>query len=252
MKSSTLIIIPAYNEGEGITKVLEGIHREVPDASILVVDDGSADNTAIMAAQVDGTEVVSHRVNRGYGSALLTGYRYAVREGFDQLIQMDADGQHDVSSIKLVIETLDEGADLVLGSRFLAPDSYSPPWVKRIGIWIFSLMATIITGQKISDATTGYQGLSRPLLRFYSCNGLFPRNYPDANVIIRVFRAGFRIKEVPVTMHMAVGGASMHSGWRPIVYIVKMIWMICREASRRLPKVSEAEAKAFLKRLDEK
>ncbi len=251
MEASTLIIIPAYNEGSSITGVLGKIRSALPSVSILVVDDGSSDNTVPVASACEGVKVISHAKNCGYGSALLTGYRYAIREDYERLIQMDADGQHEVASINTVMAALDDGADLVLGNRFLAPDSYSPPWVKRMGIRVFGIMTTLITGQKIGDVTTGYQGLSRALLRFYACNGLFPRNYPDANIIIRAFRAGFRIKEVPVTMHVAADGASMHSGLRPIIYIFKMVWMIGREASRHLPQVSEMEAKAFLQQMDD-
>lgn len=245
---STLIVIPAHNEAGGIGGVVAAIRRQAPELTVLVVDDGSRDGTADLARRA-GAEVLSHRVNRGYGEALRTGYQFALARDYQRLIQMDADGQHDSASIATILAAMDDGAELVLGSRFLHEKSYTPPLLKRIGIVLFSQLATLFSGQPITDATTGFQGLARSVLRFYVCGEPFPGDYPDANMIIRVARAGYRIAEVPVRMFADEPGASMHSGLRPLWYIMKMFWMICLEVGRRLPQVDEKTAQQRLDRM---
>ncbi len=235
MAVDTLILMPAFNEEDGIARVLGGIREQVPGMPVLVVDDGSRDRTAELARGA-GARVVSHPVNQNYGAALHTGYRYALEHGFRRVVQVDADGQHDPSSIHTVLEALDQGADLVLGSRFRDPDSYVPPLTRRLGIAIFSRVASCFAGTRITDATTGFQGLSRSLVRFYATQGNFPHDYPDANILVRAARAGFRIAEVPVRMHVAERGGGMHAGLKPIWYVLKVSLALSVEASRRLPR----------------
>ncbi len=237
--SSTLIVIPAYNEAALIGEVVSGVRAVVGEAQILVVDDGSCDDTA-QRAQRAGAQVLRHSQNRGYGAALLSGYRHAVEQGAARVIQLDADGQHDAASIGVILQALAEGADLVLGSRFLDPRSYRPAAGRRLGIRLFSFLAGRAIEQPITDATTGYQGLSRRLLRFYIERG-FPCDYPDANMIIRAARAGYRVREVPARMRASTGPASIHHGWRPLLYVVKMLGAVALEWSRRVAPVSEEE-----------
>jgi glycosyltransferase involved in cell wall biosynthesis len=231
--SETLIIVPALNEERRIGAVVGGIRRCAPGASVLVIDDGSRDATAA-EARAAGARVVSHPFNLGYGAALQTGYRYALRGGFARAVQMDADGQHEPESIASLIAALDAGADLVLGSRFLEPGSYRPTAARRLGMRLFGALAALALRRPVSDATTGYQGLSRRLLAFYDRPGAFPHDYPDANMIVRVARAGLRIAEVPVRMRENPTGGSLHVGLRPVVYVVKMLFAVGVEMSRRV------------------
>ncbi len=231
---STLILIPAYNEAPQIAEVIGSVRAVVGETPILVVDDGSTDDTAARAEEA-GARVVKHGVNRGYGAALLTGYREALRGGASRVVQLDADGQHAAESIGAIVEALDMGADLVLGSRFLDPRSYRPAPGRRLGIRLFSFLASRATDLPISDATTGFQGLSRRVLRFYTERD-FPSDYPDANVIIRVARAGYLVREVPVRMLASEGPASIHRGWRPVLYVIKMLGAVALEWSRRVPR----------------
>jgi len=233
LAAETLIIIPALNEERRIRGVLEGIRRAAVDLPILVIDDGSRDATA-REARAGGARVVSHPFNLGYGAALQTGYRYARRAGFSRALQMDADGQHDPGSIAGLLAPLDAGADLVLGSRFLAPGSYRPPWARRLGMLLFGGLASLALGRRVTDATTGFQALSRRALDFYERPG-FPHDYPDANMIVRAARAGLRIVEAPVRMRDNPAGGSLHVGWRPFVYVAKMLFSILIEMTRRMP-----------------
>lgn len=230
----TLILIPAFNEQRDIARVVRSVSAAVPGLPVAIIDDGSHDGTAD-AARSAGAIVLSHPFNLHYGAALSTGYAYALEQGYERIVQMDADGQHDAASIRVVLDALDRGADLVLGSRFRDPDSYTPPRIRRIGIGLMSLVTRWVLGLAITDAATGFQGLSRRLVRFYVTGAHFPHDYPDANVIIRAARAGFRIVEVPARMHAAERGGGMHAGVKALWYAFKMAVAITVELSRRIP-----------------
>lgn len=234
MSQRTLIIMPAFNEAAHLAEVLAAVRRAAPDLPLLIVDDGSRDGT-VPVARASGARVAAHPFNLGYGAALQTGYRYALRHGFSRVIQMDADGQHDPESLARIRAALDAGADVALGSRFLDPASYRPSFARRIGMGFFRTLAAIVLGRRVSDVTTGYRGLSRRLLLFYDRKASFPADYPDANILVRTVRAGFRVEEVPVRMRENPTGGSIHVGLRPVAYVFKMVFAVLVEASRRLP-----------------
>lgn len=231
-EKSVLIIIPAYNEGKNIGAFLEQLEqpeiREIAD--ILVMNDASTDNTGEIV-RARGHKVVTHVYNLGYGSGLQVGYKYAARRGYRYIIQMDADGQHDVSNVKALYErliTADENGkcpDIVLGSRFVEGSvTYPISFVKRVAYVLFRMLIRVGTGRKIMDPTTGLQGLSRRAFTFYSGYTHFDDRYPDANMIMQMMLLGFRVEEVPAIMHTRVEGISMHSGLKPILYMFRMIF----------------------------
>jgi glycosyltransferase involved in cell wall biosynthesis len=229
----SLLVIPAFNEQRSIGAVVDRVRATGLDLDVLVVNDGSRDDTATLARQ-HGAQVVSHPFNLGYGAALQTGYRYALRHGYARVVQMDADGQHDPDSLARILNALDLGHDLVLGSRFLDRESYRPPFARLVGMRLFRGIASLVLGRTITDATTGYRGLSIRLVDFYDRRGLFPHDCPDANIIVRTCRAGFRVTEVPVRMRDNPAGGSIHVGMRPVVYVFKMLFALGVETSRRL------------------
>jgi glycosyltransferase involved in cell wall biosynthesis len=215
-----LVVIPAYHEAGRIGAVVSRVRREV-SGDVLVVNDGSADGTAAEAREA-GAIVASHPVNLGYGAALQTGYRYALRHGYDAVLQMDADGQHDPASIAPLLAALHSGADVVVGSRFLHASSYRPPLVRRIGMTLFGAFGSYLAGQRLTDPTSGYQALSRRALAFYA-HERYPHDYPDADVLSMVARAGLRLVEVPVRMLESPDGKSMHAGLlKPLYYVFRM------------------------------
>ena len=221
----TLVIIPAYNESNRISEVIINIRRTAPSCDILVINDGSNDNTSASATEA-GASVVSHLFNMGYGVAIQTGYKYALANGYDFLVQIDGDGQHDPSFIPQLLEPVVAGkTDFVLGSRFLEVQSYEPSFSRRIGMAIFRQLVTLITGKRITDSTSGYQAFNRHVIRFFSSDS-FPCDYPDADMLITLHQAGFRIAEVPVRMYANAQGKSMHSGLKPFYYIFKMFLSI--------------------------
>ena len=160
-KPKILVLIPALNEERNIASVIQDVRKEITEATILVINDGSVDATASKARQA-GAKVLSHPFNMGYGVALQTGYKYALKYGFDCVVQMDGDGQHDPRYIDLLIQELDTGkADIVIGSRFLVKGKHTIPLIRRIGMGFFGFIAGLLCGQTITDPTSGYQALSR-------------------------------------------------------------------------------------------
>lgn len=216
-----LMLIPAYNEEENIGKLLEGIsrqeHRDRLD--VLVIDDGSRDKTAQIVRE-KGYKVISQVFNMGYGAALQTGYKYAVSHGYDYLIQLDADGQHDLINIDIICERLGCAAgskegypDIVIGSRFLeGSQTFAISLLKKIAIRFFRSMIRRNTGCILTDPTSGLQGLNRKAFSFYAGYRNFDLKYPDMNMAIQMLLLRYKIEEFPAVMHERTSGVSMHTG----------------------------------------
>lgn len=204
------IIIPAYNEEKNIFSVIAGI-REYSEDNIIVIDDGSDDFTGAVAKKA-GAFVIRHPFNLGYGVALQTGYKYAAENHYDFMVQMDGDGQHKPEFIPALFWEVESGdCDIVIGSRFLGESRYKSGLLKSLGIKLFRLTIGVITGKKITDPTSGYQCLHRKVFEYFT-GDYFPSDYPDANVIIMLHRAGFRIREIPVEMLPNPEARLMHRG----------------------------------------
>jgi glycosyltransferase involved in cell wall biosynthesis len=218
------VIIPAYNEAGRIASTIGGI-RKISNADIIVISDGSTDETA-KEARTAGAKVIELPFNLGYGAALQTGFKCALKKGYRFAVQMDADGQHDPSAIQSLIDpVLKNEVDIALGSRFLGKSDYKAPFIRRIGMFFFAGIVRLVTGRKVTDPTSGFQALNRKVMELYASN-LYPVDYPDADVIIMLHRRGIRFKEVPVTMKRAIGKVSMHSGLKPFYYTIKMLLSI--------------------------
>jgi len=218
------IIIPAYNEAGRISATIEEI-RKYSDADIIVISDGSTDGTA-KEARALGVKVIELPFNLGYGAALQTGFKYALKKDYRYAVQMDADGQHDPSAIQALIEPVLKGdADMTLGSRFLGGGDYRAPFARRAGMILFSIIVRVITGRKVTDPTSGFQAMNKRVMKFYASDA-YPVDYPDADVIVMLHRRGFTFREIPVTMKRLHGKVSMHSGLRPFYYTFKMFLSI--------------------------
>jgi glycosyltransferase involved in cell wall biosynthesis len=222
-KSRVLIIVPSYREEKNILKVLEGLEKYVPDMDILIIIDGSKDRTEEIVS-LNGFQFLVHPYNMGYGVTVQTGYKYAVKHGYDTVVQIDGDGQHDPKYIIPLVNTLNNSdVDVVIGSRFLEGGSYDVPLFRKIGIKYFSKIISLITGQNISDSTSGFQALNHKVFNFFSKVDNFPYDYPDADTIITLIFAGFKIKEIPVIMYDRLNGKSMTTGLKTLNYVVKML-----------------------------
>jgi glycosyltransferase involved in cell wall biosynthesis len=220
-----LVLIPAYNEEARIGEVVRQVRDVCPDYRVVVVNDGSQDETARVAARA-GADVISHPFNMGYGVAIQTGYKFGIRHGYDFLVQIDGDGQHDPAFIAPLLAPVVAGScDLALGSRFLGVGSYEPPLSRRLGMAFFRQLVSMVTGIRITDVTSGFQAFNREVMHFFATE-VFPCDYPDADLLITLHRAGFRLGEVPVRMLPRASGKSMHSGMKPLYYMFKMLLSI--------------------------
>lgn len=216
-----LVIMPCYREAANVGPVIRTLLQCV-DADVLAVDDHSPDETGRVAVEA-GAMVVRHPINLGYGSAVQTGFKYAVSLGYDVVVQMDGDGQHDPECVPDLLDDLrDTDADVIIGSRFLGRAAYDVPMSRRLGMLVFGFVASLAIGRRVSDPTSGFQALRRPVVEFFATD-VYPHDYPDADVIIMLHRGGFKTREVPVVMYANPTNTSMHAGLlKPLYYVFKM------------------------------
>jgi glycosyltransferase involved in cell wall biosynthesis len=227
----TLVIIPALNEAESIARVVEEIDTHVADSDVLVIDDGSTDGTAAIA-RAAGARVVTLPFNVGVGTALRTGFRYANRHGYDRVVQTDGDGQHDPSQIPVLLEHLDDGADLVIGSRFLARDGhYVVERSRGAAMQILRVATRILLGRSIHDSTYGFRAFSKPLIAQFSTT--YPREFLSDTVeaLLMASYSGRSVVEVPVTMRYRTTGTPSHTSFRLMYHYVRLLTVMGMTAS---------------------
>ena len=223
---SILIIIPAHNEEENLPLVIPRLKEVIPEADILVVDDHSKDDTARVARSL-GARVVRLPNNLGYGGAVQTGFRYGAEQGYAFAVMMDADGQHDPAFVPDLLAPVMAGeCDVTLGSRHMGGMTYRAGFVRKMGMKLFAWITSALTGQKVTDATSGFQAMNRDVMTFFAEEN-YPSDFPDADTLIMLHFAGFKVKEVPVVMHERIAGESMHGNvLNNIYYMAKMILSI--------------------------
>ncbi len=232
----TLVILPALNEEACLRAVLRELALSCPQLDVLVVDDGSTDGTADVA-RAEGVPVAVLPFNLGVGGALQTGFRYAVAHGYGRAIQFDADGQHDPTQVPALLAALDEGADLVIGSRFAAPDTGSQYDVGRLrggAMGVLRLTVRFLSGRSFSDTSSGFRAFSAPLLAFYAAD--YPNEYLGDTVeaLLLACQAGFRVVEVPVSMRVRAAGTPSTQNLRLIYhYLRALLSLLSRAPIRR-------------------
>ena len=232
-----LVIVPAFNEQETIGDVVGSVAAELPEADLVVINDGSRDKTAEVAEAL-GARVISHPYNLGIGASMQTGFKYALRYGYDVAVQVDADGQHPPSEIKNLVGPLERGeAKVVIGSRFLSDGraelgAYRPSLARGAGIALFSRLVSFILGEKITDTTSGFRASSVEVIRFLSTN--YPEDYPEVEALVLLHKKGFAIMEVPVKMEKRKGGRSSITPTRSVYYMVKVLLAIFVDLIKRV------------------
>jgi len=218
----TLVVLPARNEESHIGKVLSQLVEMYPAATILVINDDSSDRTSAIVRQFKSVILIELPFWMGYGGALQTGYKYALANGYERVVQMDADEQHDASEVCKLLEN-HEDADIVIGSRFKdSSTKYRMPFIRKLGCRSLSFIGWLLTGLKISDPTSGFQMLNQRALRI-ACEDHYPLDYPDLDVLILMQRRDLRVAEVPVVMHLSNEKDGMHAGIQVWYYAVKML-----------------------------
>src|SRR5215218_7139934 len=214
-------IVPARNEEGAIAAVVREIRAFDPGLDVVVIDDGSTDRTAAVAAAA-GAHVVRLPFNLGIGGAVQTGFRYALAHGFELAVRLDGDGQHDAGQLQTVIEPILAGeADIVVGSRFAARDGhYKGPLARRVGIRLFAAIVSMLVRQRVTDTTSGFQALNRRGITLFAAD--YPHDYPEVEATVMVYRHRLRLREVPVTMRERSTGSSSITALRSVYYIAKV------------------------------
>jgi glycosyltransferase involved in cell wall biosynthesis len=200
-------------------RTINELKLNVPFVDILVVDDGSKDGAGRVAKQ-NGVTVVRLPFNLGIGGAVQTGFKYALYNDYDVVVQVDADGQHDASCLSDLVDFLLAGkADIVIGSRYLNGDPLRVSLVRDFGIRYFSWLTSKAIGQRITDCTSGFRAINKSALRFFSEN--YPVDFPDAEALILAHRAGLRIAELTARFRRRSQGKSSLRMFRFLYYPVK-------------------------------
>lgn len=221
-KNDTLIIIPVFNEEKNIGKVLDVLSKKHKDADILVVNDGSSDNSK-KEIKKKGFFLLNHPFNLGIGASLETGCQFALEKGYAYIIRMDGDGQHNSYHINNLVEPLrKDKADIIVGSRFLEYSEYRSSNFRIIGIKIISLFLNLLTGKKVTDPTSGFCAMNRKAFKFFSNN--FSEDYPEPEILL--YHREFRIKEIPIEINKRRYGFSSITPFKSLYYMVKVLFSL--------------------------
>ena len=223
MAERKLVVIPAYNESDSVVSVIESVRSVMAESwDIVVIDDGSTDDTGSKAAQA-GAHIVRTPYNLGIGGAVQTGFIYARDRGYDQMVQIDGDGQHEPAAVEALQNAMSEsGADMICGSRFLSEDySYPAPISRRTGIHIFAFLLSTLLRQRITDPTSGFRLYNRRAIELFASD--YPHDYPEVEVVMMLHQHRLKMKEVPVKMNLREEGVSSISTTKSAYYMVKVL-----------------------------
>ena len=217
-----IAIVPARNEAAAIGGVLDELRDFDPALDVVVVDDGSNDRTAALAAS-HGAAVVRLPFNLGIGGAVQTGFKYALEHGYDVAVRLAGDGQHVPAELPKLLAPVERGeADIVVGSRFLegGDGEYRPPIARRAGIRFFARIVSLLVKQRVTDTTSGFQALNRRGIALFAAD--YPHDYPEVEATVMVVKNRLRLVEVPTAMREREHGTSHINALRSIYYVLKV------------------------------
>lgn len=215
-----LAIVPALNEAENIGSVVRNLKQTSPGLDVLVIDDGSTDQTAELARS-HGAKVISLPVNLGIGGAVQTGFIYALKNQYDVALQVDGDGQHRGEEIRKLIDPVLLGdADVTIGSRFLEKTAYQAAWPRRLGIYLLSKTIQSVVRRNFTDPTSGFRAYNQKALRIVSAH--YSTDYPEPDAIVTLLKNGLRLTEVSVEMDPRLSGRSSITPFKSGYYMFKV------------------------------
>jgi glycosyltransferase involved in cell wall biosynthesis len=226
-----LVVIPGWNEEAAIGPVIREVRDTLPFVDVLVVNDGSADRTAQVAAEA-GATVLTLPYNLGVGGAMRLGYRYAYEQGYDVAIQVDADGQHDPVCVPKLLDALADSA-LVIGARFAGEGDYTVHGPRRWAMTMLSLVLSRLAHTRLTDTTSGFRACNRQLIEVFA--EWYPAEYlgDTIEVLVRVIRLGYRVGQVPVSMRARQAGTPSHSPFKAMIYLVRAFFILFLALIRR-------------------
>lgn len=234
-----IAIVPALNEEETVGRVIDEIRAFDPGFDIVVVDDGSVDRTAGVAAD-RGAFVLRLPFNLGIGGAMQTGYRFAFEHGYDIAVQIDGDGQHDPQQLPAILAPVLAGeADLCVGSRFTGNSEFRSSFTRRLGIKIFAAVVSAVVRQKVTDTTSGFRAVNRRGIALFAAD--YPHDYPEVEATVMSVKHKLRLREVPVAMRERGGGTSSITAFGSVYYMTKVLLAIFVGLFRRYAVPLEEE-----------
>ncbi len=216
-----MILIPAFDEEESVAGVVQEVRTVLTDAPVLVVDDCSHDGTALLAEQA-GAQVLRLPVHLGLGGCVQAGYQLAFELGFDYVVRVDGDGQHDPADIPRILEVLERGnCEMVIGSRFVNGSGGHSTFPRAMGIVVFRALLRLVLGKTVRDPTSGFVGVNRTALGLFSRS--FPLEYPEIEALVVLQRKRFRFAEVECRMRPRRAGRSSITALKSLYYVVHVL-----------------------------
>ncbi|WP_298804256.1 glycosyltransferase family 2 protein [uncultured Pseudokineococcus sp.] len=233
-----LVVVPAYNEAAALPATLAEISSCAPGVDVLVVDDGSTDDTRLVA-RGRGVPVLVLPFNLGVGGAVRAGYRYALRCGYGAVVQVDADGQHDPADVERLVAGLAE-ANVVVGARFADRGTFETSRARRLAMTLLARTISTIARHRLTDTTSGFKAVDRKALAFYAAN--FPAEYLGDTVeaLVMGARAGLVIRQVPVEMRQRRAGTPSQRSWKAGLYLGRAVVALFMALIRRQPALETA------------
>ncbi len=220
MKKKHLVIIPAYNEEGNIVNTVMDVKENAPEFDYLVINDCSKDDTLEILKE-NHFKYVNLPINLGIGGAVQTGYRYAYYHGYETAVQIDGDGQHDAAYLGKLLRTLEgSGVDMVIGSRFIENEGFQSSKLRRVGIRYFTRLIKLLTGQEITDPTSGMRMVNRRLMKEFANE--YPKDYPEPESVVTAIKRNYRVSEIPVQMRSRAEGESSINAGKSIYYMIKV------------------------------
>jgi len=232
-----LAVVPAFNEEESVGRTIEELTSVNPGIDVLVVDDGSGDHTARVARRA-GAIVCQLPYNLGVGGAMRAGYRYALRHDYDVAVQVDADGQHDPTYLKALVDELDV-ADIVVGARFAGEGDYRARGPRRWAMRLLAVTLTRLAHHKLTDVTSGFRAANRRAIAIFADH--YPAEYLGDTVesLVIAIRSGCTVRQVPVSMRIRAGGRASQTPARAALYLLRAVVALGLALVRRWPSTLE-------------
>jgi len=232
--ASYLAVVPAYNEAATVGDVVRDLYARAPHVDVLVIDDGSTDQTS-RVAEAAGAHVMRLPFNLGIGGAVQAGFVYAAENDYDYMVQVDGDGQHLPEELPKLFDAMEEDPqlDMVCGSRFLTDSGYPAPISRRTGIHLFAQLLSRIVGQRVTDPTSGFRLYNRRAINLFARD--YPHDYPEVEAVLMVHWHRLRMREVPVQMLQRGGGVSSIRSGKSAYYMIKVLLAIFVGLARARP-----------------
>lgn len=236
-------MVPAWNEQETVAATISELLGSQPDVDVLVVDDGSGDRT-VEEARAAGALVCQLPYNLGVGGAMRAGYRYGLRHGYDIVVQLDADGQHDPEYLPALLAGLDD-ADVVVGARFAGIGDYKVGLFRGLAMRLLATTLSRLAGTRLTDVTSGFRAVNRRALTVFAAH--YPAEYLGDTVesLVIAIRSGCRVTQVPVAMRERAGGTASQTSLRAMLYLGRAVVALGLALVRRWPSTLETQPKEY-------